>query len=80
MRKRLPTGKRRYGKIINNLIRNKCICFTQVKPHVLPQASTGIVKSFGQMDMVRNDILKVDKCPGGYKYILVISVHFIRYT
>lgn len=32
------------------------------------------------MDIVRNDILKADKCPSGYKYILVLSVHFTRYT
>ena len=32
------------------------------------------------MDIVEIDFLKVDKCSGGYEYILVITDHFRRYT
>ena len=32
------------------------------------------------MDIVGIDFLKVDKCSGGYEYILVITDHFTRYT
>ena len=32
------------------------------------------------MDIVGIDFLKVDKCSGGYEYILVITDHFTRYA
>ena len=67
-------------KDIADFIKNKCICLTQRKPHVLPQAPLGTVKSSGPMDIVGIDSLKVDKCSGGYEYILAISDHFTRYT
>ena len=40
----------------------------------------GTEKSSGPMDIVGIDFLKVDKCSGGYEYILVITDHFTRYT
>ena len=67
-------------KDIEDYIKNKCICLSQRKPHVLPQVSLGTVKSSGPMDIVGIDFLKVDKCSGGYEYILVITDHFARYT
>ena len=38
----------------------------------------GTVKSSGPMDIVGIDFSKVDKCSGGYEYVLVISLE--RYT
>ena len=32
------------------------------------------------MNLIAIDFLKVDKCSGGYEYILVIVDHFTRYT
>ena len=70
-----------YGKkFIKDYIKIKCICLSQKKPHVLPQAPLGTVKSSGPMDIVGIDFLKVDKCSSGYEYILVITDHFTRYT
>ena len=63
-------------KDIKDYIKNKCICLSQKKPHVLPQSPLGTVKSSGPMDIVGTDLLKVDKCSGGYEYILVITDHF----
>ena len=40
----------------------------------------GIVKSSGSVDTVRHDLLKVDKRPGGYEYILVICPFYKIYT
>ena len=67
-------------KDIKDFIKNKCIRLRQRKPHVLPQTPLGTVKSSGPIDLVGIDFLKVFKCSGGYKYILVISDHFTRYT
>ena len=47
---------------------------------MLPQAPFGTVKSSRPINIVRIDFLKVDKCSGGYGYILVITDHFTRYT
>ena len=47
---------------------------------MLPQAHLGTVKSSRPMDIVGIDFLKVDKCSGGYEYILVITDHFTRYA
>ena len=65
-------------KDIKDYIKNKCTCLNQRKPHVLPQAPLGTVKSSGPMDIVVTDFLKVDKCSGGYEYMLVITDHFTR--
>ena len=84
-RKSLPTSKRRvllarYGKKITDYIKNKCTCLSQSTPHVLSPSPLGTVKPSGPMDIVGIDFLKVDKCSGGYEYILVITDHFTRYT
>ena len=67
-------------KDIKDYIKNKCTCPSQRKSHVLPQAPLGTKKSSEPMDIVETDFLKVDKCSGGYEYILVITDHFTRYT
>ena len=67
-------------KDIKDYIKNKCTCLNQRKPHVLPQAPLGTVKSSVPMDIVVTDFLKLDKCSGGYEYMLVITDHFTRYT
>ena len=42
-------------KDIKDFIRNKCICLTQKKPHMLPQAPFRSVKLSGPMDIVGID-------------------------
>ena len=67
-------------KDIKYYIKNKYICLIQTKPHVLPQAPLGTVKSSGPMDILGIYFLKVVKCSSGYEYILVTNDHYTRYA
>ena len=67
-------------KDIKKFINTKCQSLLQKKPHHVPRAPLGTITSSAPMNLIAIDFLKVDKCSGGYEYILVIVDHFTRYT
>ena len=67
-------------KDIKEFINTRYQCLSQKKLHHVPYAPLGTITSSAPMNLIAIDFLKVDKCSGGYEYILVIVDHFTRYT
>lgn len=65
---------------ITEYIHHKCSCIFQKKPHVIPHAPLGTITTSAPMELIGIDFLHLDKCSGGYEYLLVITDHFTRYT
>ena len=67
-------------KDIKEFINTRCQCLSQKKPFHVLYTPLGTITSSAPMNLIAIDFLKVDKCSGGYEYILVIVDHFTRYT
>ena len=67
-------------KDIKEFITTRCQCLSQKTPHHVPYAPLGTITSSAPMSLIAIDFLKVDRCSGGYEYIIVIVDHFKRYT
>ena len=67
-------------KNIKQFTNTRCQCLSQKKPRHFPYAPLGTMTSGAPMNLIAIDFLKVDKCSGGYEYILMIVDHFTRYT
>ena len=67
-------------KNIEYYIRNKCACVASKKPNVLEKAPLIPIEATYPFEMVCIDFLHLDRCKGGYEYILVVTDHFTRFT
>ena len=57
-----------------------CKCVKDKKPVRLPQAPQESITCSAPMELVLRDFLHLDKCVGGFQYLLMITDHFTRYT
>ena len=65
---------------IENHISKACKCVMDKKPNVNTRAPCGSLDSKMPFELVSLDFMKVDKCKGGFEYILVIIDGFTRYA
>ena len=69
----------RMGMDIDNYIRRKCRCIVTKKPNVPDKAPLVPIKATHPFEMVSLDFMKLDKCQGGYEYVLCVVDHFTRF-
>ena len=49
-------------------------------PNTLPQVALKTITFYSPMELIGLDFLHLDKCTGGFQYLLIITDHFTRYT
>lgn len=57
-----------------------CTCLKQTKPSCETRAPLINIVTTQPFELVSVDFLHLDKCRGGYEYILVIVYHFTRFA
>ena len=65
---------------ITEHIRKRCRCIVTKKPNQTERAPLVPIKATYPFEMVAMDFLHLDKCKGGYEYVLVIVDHFTRFA
>ena len=67
-------------KDIDFYIRNKCSCVMSKKPNVAERAALKPISSSYPFEIVSIDFLHLDRCKGGFEYVLVVCDHFTRFS
>ena len=67
-------------KDITTYIRKKCACVASKRPNVLHKAPLVPILASCPFEMVCIDFLKLDRCKGGFEYVLVVTDHFTRFS
>lgn len=67
-------------KDVEHYVLRACPCIKQKKPCREVQAPLKSIKTTYPFELVSIDFLHLDKCKGGYEYILVVIDHFTRFV
>ena len=62
---------------IQHYIRKQCRCIVNKAPNIQERAPLVPIKATYPFQIVSVDYLLLDKCKGGYQYVLVVTDHFI---
>ena len=65
---------------IQNQIQNRCKCVVNKKRNVQDRAPLMPMVAQYPFEMVAIDLLKLDKCKGGFQYAMVVTDHFTRFA
>ena len=65
---------------IEFFIKKKCSCLVSKKPNTTEKAPLVPIKATYPFEMVSIDFLHLDKCKGGFEYVLVVCDHFTRFS
>ena len=65
---------------IEDFIRRKCPCVANKKPNRMEEAPLIPIESSYPFELVCIDYVKLDPCKGGFKYALVVTDHFTRFS
>ena len=61
-------------------IKKKCSCVVSKKPNVQERAKLVPIGASYPFEVVSIDFLHLDKCKGGFEYVLVVCDHFTRFS
>ena len=64
---------------IEHYIRRECRCIVTKKPNIPDRAPLVPIHATYPFQMVSVDFLHLDKCQGGFEYVLVVVDHFTRF-
>ena len=64
---------------IRNYILKKCRCMVNKKPNVQERAPLVPIQASYPFQIVAIDFMHLDKCKGGYEYVMVVTDHFTRF-
>ena len=70
----------RMGTDITNYITKQCQCIVTKKPNLAERAPLVPIKATYPFEIVALDFLKLDKCQGGFEYVMIVVDHFTRFT
>lgn len=65
---------------IEDYVTKRCVCLKHKKPSHETRAPLTNIVTTQPFELVSVDFLHLDKCKGGYEYILVIIDHFTRFA
>ena len=65
---------------IDFYVRKKCSCVFTKKPNTRERAKLVPIAASHPFEVVSVDFLHLDKCKGGYEYVLVVCDHFTRFS
>uniref|UniRef100_A0A7M5XBV7 Uncharacterized protein n=1 Tax=Clytia hemisphaerica TaxID=252671 RepID=A0A7M5XBV7_9CNID len=68
------------AKDIEEYISRRCRCVKDKKPVMPEKAKLVNIQSTAPFEIVTTDFLHLDKCRGGYEYLLVVTDHFTRFA
>ena len=61
-------------------IRKKCRCLVNKSPNVKEMAPLKPIQANHPFQMITIDYLHLDKCKGGFEYVLMVTDHFTRFS
>ena len=64
---------------IRNYILKKCRCMVNKKPNIQERAPLVPIQASYPFQIVAIDFMHLDKCKGGYEYVMVVTDHFTRF-
>ena len=67
-------------KDIKTFITQKCKCLMDKKPNLEERAPLVNIESTEPFEIISIDFLHLDKCKGGFEYLLVVVDHFSRFA
>ncbi|KAL6465913.1 hypothetical protein MHYP_G00260460 [Metynnis hypsauchen] len=67
-------------KDVENYVSRSCECLKQKKPSRETRAPLTSITTTQPFELVSIDFLHVDRCSGGYEYILIVVDHFTRFA
>ena len=65
---------------IEDYIRKKCKCIVSKRPNIPDTAPLVPIESTYPFELVCIDFLKLDKCQGGFQYVLLVTDHFTKFS
>lgn len=60
------------AKHIDHFIRKKCMCIISKIPNILNKAPLVQIDATYSFEMISIDFLHIEKCKGGYEYVLLV--------
>ncbi len=67
-------------KDIDDYIKKKCSCVISKQPNRMERAPLVPIDATYPFEMISIDFLHLDKCKGGFQYVLVVCDHFTRFS
>ena len=64
---------------VEDFIRKKCRCLVDKKPNQTEKAPLITITVTHPFEMIYIDLLHLDRCKGGFEYVLTVCDHFTRF-
>ena len=70
----------RMGRDVNNFVRKKCRCVADKRPNVPERAKLVPIETSYPFEVVAIDFIHLDRCKGGFEYVLVVTDLFTKFV